>query len=93
MLDSMDRLDQKAYDMVTGEKARRAFDLKSEDEKLRDQYGRHTWGQSVLLARRLVEAGNHLRHRALWWLGPSLEPAERNGKLSPPRRPGRECSV
>ncbi|QDU03946.1 DUF1501 domain-containing protein [Gimesia chilikensis] len=57
MLDSMDRLDQKAYDMVTGEKARRAFDLKSEDEKLRDQYGRHTWGQSVLLARRLVEAG------------------------------------
>lgn len=57
MLSSMDRLDQKAYEMVTGEKARQAFDINSEDEKTRDQYGRHTWGQSVLLARRLVEAG------------------------------------
>ena len=57
MLNSMDRLDQKAYDMVTGDKARKAFDLNSEDEKIRDQYGRQTWGQSVLLARRLVEAG------------------------------------
>ncbi|MFH1301954.1 MAG: DUF1501 domain-containing protein, partial [Planctomycetota bacterium] len=57
MLSSMDRLDQKAYEMVTGDKARQAFDLNSEDEKIREQYGRHTWGQSVLLARRLVEAG------------------------------------
>lgn len=57
MLNSMDRLDQKAYEMVTGEKARQAFDLNSEDNELREKYGRHTWGQSVLLARRLVEAG------------------------------------
>jgi uncharacterized protein (DUF1501 family) len=36
---------------------RKAFDLSSEDEKLRDRYGRNTWGQSTLLARRLVESG------------------------------------
>ena len=35
----------------------RAFDLRREPEKLRDRYGRHLWGQSCLLARRLVEAG------------------------------------
>src|SRR3979490_1422356 len=37
---------------------RRAFDLSTEDPRRRDQYGRHNWGQSVLLARRLVEAGS-----------------------------------
>jgi uncharacterized protein (DUF1501 family) len=35
----------------------RAFDLEREDPRLRDRYGRHRWGQSCLLARRLVEAG------------------------------------
>ena len=34
-----------------------AFDINAEDPKLRDRYGRHTFGQSALLARRLVEAG------------------------------------
>ena len=58
MLDQMDRFDQMAYQMVSSEAARKAFDLSSEDAKLRDQYGRHSWGQSVLLARRLVEAGS-----------------------------------
>src|SRR5262245_8866204 len=36
---------------------RRAFDLSREPAKVRDRYGRHSWGQSHLLARRLVEAG------------------------------------
>jgi uncharacterized protein (DUF1501 family) len=53
----MDRFEQRAFEMVTGEKARQAFDIDSEDSKLRDKYGRNTWGQSTLLARRLVEAG------------------------------------
>ena len=35
----------------------KAFDLAQEDPKLRERYGRHRWGQSALLARRLVEAG------------------------------------
>jgi hypothetical protein len=58
MLDAMDRFDQEAYQMVTGPRAREAFDLSREDPKLRERYGRHPWGQSTLLARRLVEAGS-----------------------------------
>ncbi|RPI73940.1 MAG: DUF1501 domain-containing protein, partial [Planctomycetaceae bacterium] len=56
-LSAMDRFGQQAYDLVTGENARRAFNIGSEDPRLRDRYGRHSWGQSTLLARRLVEAG------------------------------------
>jgi hypothetical protein len=56
-LDAIDRFDRQAFELVTGEKARQAFDLSKEDDKIRDSYGRHTWGQSTLLARRLVEAG------------------------------------
>jgi hypothetical protein len=54
----MDRFSQEAYEFVTGANARSAFDLAKEDPKLRDQYGRNSWGQSTLLARRLVEAGS-----------------------------------
>jgi Protein of unknown function (DUF1501) len=56
-LDAIDRFDRQAFELITGEKARQAFDLSQEDAKLRERYGRHTWGQSTLLARRLVEAG------------------------------------
>jgi hypothetical protein len=55
--DAMDLFSREAFDFVTGSTARRAFDLGQEDPRLRDQYGRHNWGQSTLLARRLVEAG------------------------------------
>ena len=55
--DAMDRFDQEAIALVSGEQARNAFDMSKEDSGVRDQYGRHNWGQSVLLARRLVEAG------------------------------------
>ncbi len=54
----MDRFAQEAYEFVVGPVARRAFDINKEDPKLRDRYGRHNWGQSTLLARRLVEAGS-----------------------------------
>jgi hypothetical protein len=56
-LDALDRFQREAFDLVTGPSARRAFDLSTEDPRLRDRYGRDTWGQSTLLARRLVEAG------------------------------------
>jgi hypothetical protein len=59
-LDAMDRFDQQAFELVTGAAARKAFDIAAEDPRLRDKYGRHTWGQSTLLARRLVEAGSTL---------------------------------
>lgn len=48
---------QKAFTLMTSPDARRAFDIAAEPEKLRDAYGRHTLGQSCLMARRLVEAG------------------------------------
>ena len=48
---------EKAYDLVLSGKARDAFDLTKETEKVRDRYGRTTFGQGALLARRLVEAG------------------------------------
>jgi hypothetical protein len=57
-LDAMDRFGREAFDFVGGPTARRAFDIGKEDPKLRDRYGRHNWGQSCLLARRLVEAGS-----------------------------------
>ena len=47
----------KAFSLVTSSKVQEAFDLSREPAKVRDRYGRHSWGQSHLLARRLVEAG------------------------------------
>jgi hypothetical protein len=61
-LESWSRLSRNAFDLVTSGKAREAFDLRKEPESTRDRYGRHSWGQSVLLARRLVEAGVRLVH-------------------------------
>jgi hypothetical protein len=46
-----------ALNLITSPAARQAFDLDQEDPKTRDRYGRHTFGQSCLLARRLIEAG------------------------------------
>jgi hypothetical protein len=54
---TLDKFDQDAYEFVSGKQARQAFDMEREDPKIRDVYGRHSWGQSALLARRLVEAG------------------------------------
>ena len=47
---------------MTSGKAREAFAIDKEPDKLRDRYGRNRWGQCVLLARRLVEAGVRLVH-------------------------------
>src|SRR5438067_1545518 len=48
---------EKAFSLILSGRARKAFDLTEETAKVRDRYGRHTFGQSVLLARRLIEAG------------------------------------
>jgi hypothetical protein len=56
-LDAMDSFYQRAYSMISSQKAREAFDINKEDPKLRDAYGRNTAGARMLLARRLVEAG------------------------------------
>ncbi len=46
-----------AYSLLLSGKVAQAFDLDREDPHSRDKYGRHLFGQSILLARRLVEAG------------------------------------
>ena len=48
---------QRAVAMVTSDKTRRALDIRKETPKTRDNYGRHLFGQSCLIARKLVEAG------------------------------------
>ncbi len=53
---AFDQAQGKAYEMMFGD-ARKIFDLSLEDDALRDRYGRSTFGQSCLAARRLVEAG------------------------------------
>ena len=52
----MNEFQQKAYALILGD-ARKAFDLSQEKDALRNRYGRNQFGQSCLLARRLVEAG------------------------------------
>jgi uncharacterized protein (DUF1501 family) len=48
---------QRAFDLLTSKRVAKAFDIAAEPERVRQAYGRHTFGQSALLARRLVEAG------------------------------------
>jgi hypothetical protein len=48
---------QRAFRLLTSPEAKRAFNLDDEAAKTRDRYGRNTFGQSCLMARRLVEAG------------------------------------
>jgi hypothetical protein len=55
--DARDVYNEKAFRLLHSPAVRKAFDLGSEGPKLRDRYGRNRLGQSVLLARRLVEAG------------------------------------
>lgn len=61
-MEAWDRQSRQAYDLITSGQARTAFNLKREAPQVRDRYGRYSWGQTVLLARRLVEAGVRLVH-------------------------------
>ncbi|MBL8815155.1 MAG: DUF1501 domain-containing protein [Planctomyces sp.] len=54
---SFDAFQQRAMALVTSERTREALDLRRESAEVRDLYGRHLFGQSTLMARRLVEAG------------------------------------
>ena len=56
----MDAFRQKAWEMILTPGVREAFDLSKESDKTKDAYGRDPVGQSMLLARRLVEAGTRL---------------------------------
>lgn len=54
---TMDTFYERAYSLVTSPVAKKAFRLQEEPDRVRDAYGRHNFGQSCLLARRMVEAG------------------------------------
>lgn len=56
-MEGIDKFRRLAFQMLTSPQAARAFDIAQEDGRLRDKYGRHQWGQSCLLARRLCDAG------------------------------------
>jgi hypothetical protein len=59
-LQDMDRFESRALDLITAPATQRAFRLDREDPRTRDRYGRNIYGQSVLLARRLIEAGTRV---------------------------------
>ncbi len=56
----MSRFQERALDLLTSVDTQRAFRLQDEADTVRDRYGRNIYGQSTLLARRLIEAGTRL---------------------------------
>jgi len=73
-LERYDRQTQQAFDMLRSARAGHAFDLEREPAAMRDRYGRSPFGQSVLLSRRLIEAGVSLV-QVNWYRGPN-EPSD-----------------
>jgi hypothetical protein len=68
------RFTDTAFDLLGSSRARAAFDLSREPQRVRDEYGTNQFGQGVLLARRLIEAGVCLVH-VNWYRGPE-EPSD-----------------
>lgn len=87
--ENMDTYQQKAFDMLTGRSVVEAFDIGRESPETRDRYGRHTFGQSALLARRMVEAGTpFVTVNCVPWdhhgTPPQMKTEEGANKLIPP---------
>jgi hypothetical protein len=57
---ALDEFQQRALDLLTGEATRRALRIDQEPDAVRESYGRNIYGQSVLVARRLIEAGTRM---------------------------------
>jgi hypothetical protein len=62
-----DETRQKAFGLLTASKLKTAFDLNGESPRLKDRYGHHLFGNSAIVARRLIEAG--VRFVDLYWDG------------------------
>lgn len=69
----LDNYQERAFSLLTSDAARRAVEISQEKSSVRDQYGRHQYGQSLLLARRLVEAG--VRLVTVYWGGKVNNPS------------------
>lgn len=63
---TMQSLQERAFTLLHGPDARRAFDVEQETASMRDRYGRHPLGQNLLMARRLIEAGVRLVNVVAW---------------------------
>lgn len=59
-IEEMGRMHQRAFGLIHSGASRAAFEIERETAAMRDLYGRHKFGQSVLMARRLIEAGVRL---------------------------------
>ena len=66
---AMDTFYQRAYSLISSQKAREAFNIAAEPAKVRDEYGRNAAGQRMLMARRLVAAGVRMVTLAIRRLG------------------------
>jgi len=66
-ISQMDSYQKRAFNLLTSGATRRAFNIGVESSRLRERYGRNKYGQSLLLARRLVEAG--VRLVTVYWGG------------------------
>jgi hypothetical protein len=65
----LDAFSAQAFSLLEAPAARHAFDLDAEPASIRDRYGRHVFGQGLLLARRLCEAG--VRLVSVYWIDPT----------------------
>ena len=79
-IDGLDSFGRQAFAMLSGPEARAAFNISRESPRLRDRYGRNSWGQCALVARRLVEAGSRFVTLTFggWDMHSSLDRATRS---------------
>src|SRR4029453_13320064 len=84
---AMNTFYERAYSLVSSQKAREAFNIEAESNAVRDEYGRNTAGQRLLMARRLVAAG--VRFVTLTYGGWDMHAQISNGfrnTMAPPRK-------
>ena len=81
-LQDLDRFQARAFDLLTSSSVRVAMRIDREDPRTRDRYGRNIYGQSVLLARRLIEAG--VRVASISWALTPTRPGTRTPITSQP---------
>ena len=85
---AMDTFYQRAYSLISSQKAREAFNIAAEPAKIRDEYGRNPAGQRMLMARRLVAAGVRMVDGRVRRLGHAHPDRRRHERPDARVRPG-----
>src|SRR3569623_434194 len=57
LVDGLDKFDEQAHEIISSSRAREAFDVSKESPAVAQRFGEHAFGQSCLLATRLIESG------------------------------------